>query len=228
MTKESFVPDTYQSDRIEDIAVEITERNFYESAKDMLARAKGQLAVEKSREAHARDVNLLLSLVPFVGAYQDFRDGNFGKGLQSLALDGAGLMIGAGGQARSLIRSLKTLAKNTSRPSIGRFSARVAPSTPRVAWSWNEPKLRFSDAAFDFSKQTALFLNAVFNPVDGYPRLISAASKGLSKLSSLGAVSTGLSKALPHLVTVDEKMRCYFLVGTGLVDPTKPPGSQAA
>lgn len=228
VTKESFVPDTYQSDRIEDIAVEITERNFYESAKDMLARAKGQLAVEKSREAHARDVNLLLSLVPFVGAYQDFRDGNFGKGLQSLALDGAGLMIGAGGQARSLIRSLKTLAKNTSRPSIGRFSARVAPSTPRVAWSWNEPKLRFSDAAFDFSKQTALFLNAVFNPVDGYPRLISAASKGLSKLSSLGAVSTGLSKALPHLVTVDEKMRCYFLVGTGLVDPTKPPGSQAA
>ncbi|UII69103.1 hypothetical protein LVW35_15530 [Pseudomonas sp. HN11] len=228
VTKESFVPDTYQSDRIEDIAVEITEHNFYESAKDMLARAKGQLPVEKSREAHARDLNLLLSLVPFVGAYQDFRDGDFGKGLQSLALDGAGLMIGAGGQARSLIRSLKTLVKHSSRPSIGRFSARVAPHTPKGAWSWNEPKVRFSDAAFDLSKQTALFWSAVLNPVDGYPRLISAASKGLSKLPSLRTVSTGLSKAMPHLMTIEEKMRCYFLVGTGLVDPTKPPGSQAA
>lgn len=229
VTKESFVPDTYQSDRIEDIAVEITERNFYESAKDMLTRAKGLLPVEKSREAHARDVNLLLSLVPFVGAYQDFRDGDFGKGLQSLALDVAGLMIGAGGQARSLVRSLKTLVKNTRRPSFGRLGARVVPSSPKAAWSWNEPKVRFSDAAFDFSKQTVLFLNAVFNPVDGYPRLISATSKGLSKLPSVGTtVSAGLSKAMPHLVTIEEKTRCYFLVGTGLVDPTKPPGSQAA
>ncbi len=224
-TLASFVPDTYQSDRTEFIACEIAENNFYETQAQMLKRAKGQLSIEKSREAHARDVNLVLSLVPFIGAYQDFADGNVGKGLQSLALDVGGVVIGAGGQARALIRSTNQLARNTLRPTLGRFSASVAPRTPKVAWAWTDPKARFSDAAFDFSKQTVQFFNAVFNPADGYPRLISAVSRGLGKLpSALASANLGLSKAMPHLMSVEEKLRCYLLVCTGVVDPTKPPG----
>ncbi|TFY87462.1 hypothetical protein DYL61_26030 [Pseudomonas nabeulensis] len=226
-TLASFVPDSFQSDRVEFIACEIAENNFYESRDDMLKRAREQLPVEKSREADARDISLLLSLVPFVGAYQDFADGNIGKGLQSLALDAGGLLIGAGGQARSLIRAANRLARGSLRPTLGRYNPVVQPRTPRLAWSWVEPKARFSDAAFDLAKQTALFFNAVFNPVDGYPRLISAASKGLAKFPSvLGTAHGGVGKTLPHLIAVEEKMRCYFLVGTGLVDPTKPPVMQ--
>ncbi|MCP1510938.1 hypothetical protein [Pseudomonas rhodesiae] len=228
VTPPTFVPDSYQSERVEFIACEIAEHNFYETADDMLTRAKGQLSLEKNRQAHARDVNLLVSLVPFVGAYQEFSDGNFAKGMQSLALDVAGVAIGAGGQARALIRSARVLAKNTARPTLGRLGARVAPMTPKVAWSWTEPKVRFSDAAFDFSKQSTAFFNAVFNPLDGYPRLLTAASRGLAKLpTALATTSTALGKAMPHLIAVEQKMCCYLLVATGAV-PSQVPGPNAA
>lgn len=223
-TLASFVPDSYQSDRVEFLACEIAENNFYESQADMLKRAKGQLPLEQRREASEREVNLLRSLVPFVGAYQDFADGNFGKGLQGLALDLVGVAIGAGGQARALVRSAKTLAQGSLRPSLGRLGATVAPMKPKPAWPWTEPKVRFSDAAFDVGKQTALFFSAVFNPADGYPRLINAASRGLATLPTLlASPSSGLGKAMPHLITVEEKMKCYLLVASGLVDPTKSP-----
>lgn len=223
-TLATFVPDSYQSDRVEFIACEIAEQNFYESAEQMLKRAKGQLPVEKSRAEHARDINLLTSLVPFVGAYQDFADGNITKGLQSLALDVGGVLVGAGGQARKLLGSGKAFTLGSLAPTRGKLSASVKPWAPKVAWSWNEPKLRFSDAALDFSKQTTQFFNAVFNPLDGYPRLLGATSRGLTKLPRLATTNhLGLSKALPHLAMAEEKLKCYFLVGTGLVDPGKPP-----
>ena len=223
-TLATFVPDSYQSDRVEFIACEIAEQNFYESAEQMLKRAKGQLPVEKSRAEHARDINLLTSLVPFVGAYQDFADGNVAKGLQSLALDVGGVLIGAGGQARKLLGSAKAFALSSLAPTRGKLSASVKPWAPKVAWSWNEPKPRFSDAALDFSKQTVQFFNAVFNPLDGYPRLLGATSRGLTKLPRLTTTTPlGLSKALPHLAMAEEKLKCYFLVGTGLVDPGRPP-----
>ena len=218
------MPDSYQSDRVEFIACEIAEQNFYESAEQMLKRAKGQLPVEKSRAEHARDINLLTSLVPFVGAYQDFADGNITKALQSLALDVGGVLVGAGGQARKLLGSAKAFALSSLAPTRGKLSASVKPWAPKVAWSWNEPKPRFSDAALDFSKQTVQFFNAVFNPLDGYPRLLGATSRGLTKLPRLTTTTPlGLSKALPHLAMAEEKLKCYFLVGTGLVDPGRPP-----
>lgn len=223
-TLATFVPNAYQSDRVEFIACEIAENNFYETQAQMLTRAKGQLPLEKSREADARDMNLLVSLVPFVGAYQDFAAGNVGKGIQSLALDVAGISIGAGGQARSLIRSLKGAGQSSLRPSLGKFTATVGPRRPKVAWSWTEPKPRFSDAAFDLTKQAGLFFNAVFNPVDGYPRLISAISRGVGKLPMLLATAGGgLNKAMPHLIATEQKLRSYFLVGMGIVDPSTPP-----
>lgn len=218
----TFVPDSYQSDRVEFLACEIAENNFYESQEDMLKRARGQLSVEKSREADARDINLMLSLVPFVGAYQDFAQGNIGKGLQSLALDIGGVVIGAGAQARSLMRSGKAFVLGSVRPALGRMSSTVAPAVARLGMAG--PQIRISDAAFDVAKQTLGFFNAVFNPVDGYPRLIGAAARGLGKLPLMVATSSSaLGKAIPHLITTEQKMRNYLLVATGVVDPTKPP-----
>lgn len=87
--------------------------------------------------------------------------------------------------------------------------------------------MRISDAALDLGKQTAAFFNAVLNPVDGYPGLIGAAARGLAKISTLLATSsTASAKAMPHLITVDQKMRNYFLVATGMLNPSKPPTVQ--
>ncbi|MGF6094147.1 hypothetical protein [Pseudomonas sp. 18175] len=226
-TLQTFVPDSYQSDRVEFLACEIAENNFYESLKDMLKRARGQLSIEKSREAEARDMNLLLSLVPFIGAYQDFAQGNIGKGLQSLALDIGGVVVGARVQARSLMRSGKTFALGGVRTALNQMSAKVAPVGARLSLAG--PQVRISDAAFDLAKQSAVFFNAVFNPVDGYPRLIGAAARGVGKLPMLLATSnSALGKAMPHLMTAEQKMRGYFLVATGVIDPSTPPEGRPA
>lgn len=224
-TLATFVPDSYQSDRVEFLACEIAENNFYESLEDMLKRARGQLPIEKSRTADARDINLLMSLVPFVGAYQDFAQGNVGRGLQSLALDIGGVVIGAGTQARLLMRSGKAFVLGGVVPNLRKMSATVTPGVARLGQAG--PAVRISDAALDLGKQTTAFFNAVFNPVDGYSRLIGAAAQGLGKISTLLATSsTALGKAMPHLITVNQKMRSYFLVATGVVDPSKPPTLQ--
>lgn len=229
MPSATLVPDSYQSDRIEFIACEIAENNFYEPVEEMLTRAKGQLPVERSRDAHARDVNLLTSLVPFVGAYRDFAAGNIGKGLQSLALDLAGLTIGAGGQAHALFRSVKNLGQVGLQTSLRQVTTRVTPIVSKPAWTLTAPKVRFRDAAFDVSKQTAQFFNAAFNPLEGYPRLINAVSRGGSKLPALLTTGghLGLGKAMPHLKTAEEKMRGYFLIAMGQADPTQSPASPA-
>ncbi|TFY87370.1 hypothetical protein DYL59_18610 [Pseudomonas kairouanensis] len=224
-TLETFVPDSYQSDRVEFIACEIAENNFYESLESMFQRAKGQLSVEKSRQANARDINLLMSLVPFVGAYQDFAAGNIGKGLQSLALDTAGVVMGAGGQARALMHSVKKLVQGSVVPALNGIGGKVAPGVARLGLAG--PKVRISDAAFDVTKQSAAFFNAVFNPLDGYPRLMGAASRGLGKMPALLAGNgSALAKAMPHLARAEQKMRGYFLVATGMVDPAAPPVAQ--
>lgn len=221
-TLASFVPDSYQSERVEFIACEIAEQNFYETEEQMLKRATGQLSVEKSREADTRQTHLLLSLVPFVGAYQEFAEGNIAKGVQSLALDVAGVAIGAGAQARSLVRSLGQLVR-------GRLGSTGYTVMPGARWALIEKKLRFGDAAFDLSKQTALFFNAVFNPLDGYPRLINSASRGLGKLPAvIGTGSAVLGKVLPHVIAVEKKMRSYLLVATGQANPATTAAAQGA
>lgn len=50
-TLATFVPDSYQSDRVEFLACEIADNNLYESLDYMLKRAKGQLPLEKSLRA---------------------------------------------------------------------------------------------------------------------------------------------------------------------------------
>lgn len=217
-TLQSFVPDTYSSRKTASIVNRIAKDNFYEPAEAMLQRASEALPLEQRREARARDHAFILGFVPFVGAYQEFRQGNIGTGLATLALDAVGVAIGAGGQARALIRSAKALVPSR----LTRLVATLKPSAATL--SPLKPAASFSDRAFDFIKQSGLFTSAALNPLDGYPQLINAATKGLVKLPALmagGALKWG--KVAPHLVTAEEKLRAYMLIAAGQASDTAAP-----
>ncbi len=209
-TRESFVPPTYGSRKVASIADKIAQDHFYESAESMQQRAREPLPLEKRRETRAREHEFLLGFVPFVGAYQAFEQGNIGTGLGNLALDVAGLVVGAGGQARGLIRSVRALVPNP----LQRLLTRLKPSTATLAAA--KPAATISDRAFDFLKHSGLFVSAALNPLDGYPQMINAATKGLVKLPVLlagGGVKWG--RTAPHLITAEEKLRAYLLVAAG-------------
>lgn len=205
------VPNSFASPKINQIATRIAQDNFYESADGMLARAKGTLPLERRREVLAREKAILTGLVPFVGAYQDFTNGNIGSGLFNLALDVGGLALGAGGRVRSLLRAGKGLTPNPVIGIVRRLGSTVAPVTPKIAWS--KPVARFGDRAFNFIKESVLFTSAAMNPADGYAQLVDAGLKGLFKITLLAGGVSRLGKAAPHLVTVEEKLRAYWLAG---------------
>ncbi|SDE91619.1 hypothetical protein SAMN05216591_1370 [Pseudomonas extremaustralis] len=222
-TLESFVPSTYGSPKVAGIADRIAQDNFYEPAESMLQRARQPLPLEKRREARDRDHEFLLGFVPFVGAYQEFKKGNVGRGLANLGLDVIGVAIGAGGQARGLIRSAKALSADPLR----RLVMRLKPSAATLASA--KPAAAFSDRAFDFIKQSGLFVSAALNPLDGYPQLINAATKGLVKLPLLvagGGMKWG--KTAPHLITAEEKLRAYMLIAAGQAGNPEAPVLDAA
>ncbi|MFJ4131266.1 hypothetical protein [Pseudomonas cyclaminis] len=209
-TLQSYVPNTYGSRKIAEIANRIARDNFYEPAEALMQRAREPLPLEKRREARAGEHEFLLGFVPFLGAYQAFKRGDIAQGLGNLALDMVGVVIGAGGQARGLLRSAKALLPNP----VQRLVARFRP--PAAALAATKPVATFGERAFDFIKHSGLFANAVLNPLDGYPQLIRAATKGLLKLPMLlagGGVKWG--KAAPHLITAEEKLRSYLMVSAG-------------
>jgi len=213
-TMATFVPNSYSSTKIASIARKIVEGNFYETPASLLERARELLPLEKRREARTRDHNILLGLVPFVGAYQEFAAGNIGRGFANLAVDLVGVAIGVGGQARALIRSAKALTPNPLSGIIGRLRPSVAPLTPKLTWT--KPPVAFSDRAFDFVKESVLFASAGLNPLDGYMSMTKAATKGLIKLPQLLATGTAkFGKMTPHLITMEEKLRCYWMVAAG-------------
>lgn len=208
---QTYVPGTYASSKIHSIASRIAELNFYEADDAMLARAKGSLPLEKQREVLGAEKAILLGLVPFVGAYQEFAAGNIGKGLFNLGLDAVGLALGAGGRARALIRAGKSVTPNPVGGALRKLGSAVRPLTPKVAWA--KPVESFGDRAFNFLKATALFTSAAMNPADGYGQLVNAALKGMIKLPLLASGATRLGKAAPHLITVEEKLRSFWLAG---------------
>lgn len=208
---ETYVPGTYASSKIHSIASRIAELNFYEADDAMLARAKGSLPLEKQREALGAEKAILLGLVPFVGAYQEFATGNIGKGLFNLGLDLVGLALGAGGRARALIRAGRSITHNPLGGALRKLGSVVHPLAPKVAWA--KPVESFGDRAFNFIKASALFTSAAMNPADGYGQLVNSALKGLIKLPLLASGATRLGNAAPHLITVEEKLRSFWLAG---------------
>lgn len=216
-TLQSFVPNTYGSRKIAAIAGRIAQENFYEPAEALLQRARDPLPLEKRREARAREHEFLLGFVPFLGAYHAFKRGDIAQGLGNLTVDMIGVAIGAGGQASGLLRSAKALLPNPVQRLATRFRpAAATANTAKVAAS-------FSERAFDFIKHSGLFANAALNPLDGYPQMIHAATKGLVKLPVLlagGATKWG--KTAPHLLTAEEKLRTYMMVAGGQASSAEP------
>lgn len=208
---DTYVPGTYASSKTHSIASRIAELNFYEADDTMLARAKGSLPLEKQREALGAEKAVLLGLVPFVGAYQEFATGNIGKGLFNLGLDLVGLALGAGGRARALIRAGRSITHNPLGGALRKLGSAVHPLAPTVGWA--KPVESFSDRAFNFIKASALFASAAMNPADGYGQLVNAGLKGLFKLPLLASGAARLGKAAPHLITVEEKLRSFWLAG---------------
>ncbi len=218
LSPQTFVPDTYGSRRTSSIADRISQGNFYEPLEAMQQRAREPLPLEERREARERTHAFLLGFVPFVGAYQEFKQGNIGQGMTNLVVDAVGVAIGAGSQARGLIRSAKALVANPVSRLITRFKPSAATLTSAKSMA------TFSDCAFDFIKRSTLFTNAALNPLDGFPQLLSAATKGLVKVPALlvGA-GTKWSKAAPHLLTAEEKLRTYLLASAGQASGTDAP-----
>ncbi|WHT78844.1 hypothetical protein [Pseudomonas rhodesiae] len=222
-TPQNYVPNTYGSRKTARIVEAIAQGNFYESPEALLQRATEQVPLERSREARTRAHNFLLGFVPFVGAYQEFKAGNIGSGLANLAVDTVGVAIGAAGPARGLIRSAKALAFKPLKGIARRLTATVSPmvsTTARV-----KPAATFSDRAFDFLKHSGLFANAALNPLDGYPQMIRAATKGLFNVPKLilqGTMNSG--KVAPHLLTAEEKLRSYLIIAAGQIDRQEPGG----
>lgn len=222
VTAADYVPNSYSSSKTADIASRIAQDNFYEPQEAMFDRAKGVLALEQHREAVARDHKILLGLVPFVGAYQEFAAGNIGSGLFSLALDMGGVALAAVGRARSLIRAGRALAQAPISGALRRLTATVSPRLANAGWA--KPVASFSDKAFDFVRESVLFTSAALNPFDGYPQMVNAAVKGMTRLPVLLAGGAKkLSKAAPHLITVEEKTRSYLMAASGTA--TTPEGS---
>ncbi|WP_348749511.1 hypothetical protein [Pseudomonas rhodesiae] len=216
-TSQNYVPNTYGSSKTARIVEAIAQGNFYETSQALLQRATEQIPLERRREERTRAHNFLLGFVPFVGAYQEFKAGNIGSGLVNLAVDTVGVAIGAAGPARGVIRSTKALAFQPLKGLAKRLTATVSPMLSKTAWA--RPAVTFSDRAFDFLKQSALFANAALNPLDGYPQMIQAATKGLFNVPKLilqGTLSSG--KAAPHLLTAEEKLRSYLIIAAGQMD----------
>ncbi|WP_330213248.1 hypothetical protein [Pseudomonas sp. Z18(2022)] len=216
VTPDAFVPDTYASAKTRRIVEQIATDNFYERPATMLERARNPLPLENHREAVARDHAILVGLVPFVGAYKAFSEGKIGEGFANLVLDAGGLLMGAGSQARALIRSSRALKPVSAlRGSLARIKPVSGPHPVKVAWQ--SPPLTFSDRAFNFARDAGLFASAVFNPVDGYPEMLVAATRGLAKLPLLiGGSALKFSKAAPHLVTAQEKLKSYLITAAGM------------
>lgn len=211
--------DTFSSAKIQSIVTLIAEHNLYEGDESLLQRAKGTLPLEEKRKDIARDKAILKGLVPFLGAYQEFSNGNIGAGLFALTLDVAGVAIGAGSQVRSLLRAGKALMPNPVSGLVRRLGSRVLPIPPKAAWV--KPVACFSERAFDFLRESAQLGSAVMNPADGYATLVNAGLKGLLKLSNVGLTASKLKATAPHLVTIEEKLRAYWLAG-GLDSPPEP------
>lgn len=219
-TLQSFVPDTYGSRKTADIANRIASDNFPEPAEALMQRAREPLPLEKRRETRALEHEFLLGFVPFLGAYQAFKRGDIAQGLGNLTVDMIGVAIGAGGQARALLRSAKALLPN----SVQRLATGFRPSAAALAPT--KPLATFGERAFDFVTQSGLFASAALNPLDGYPQLIQAATKGLVKLPILlaaGGVKWG--KSAPHLITAEEKLRGYMMIAAGQASSTEGPDS---
>ncbi|WP_460164764.1 hypothetical protein [Pseudomonas sp. S1_G07] len=161
------VPDSFASARTEAIVERIMQGNFVHHRDTVLKNARGELPVEQRREVSRLNDRLLLSLIPFVGAFMELAKGNIIEGTRGLMIDTFGALLGgAGSTLRPLVKSTKV----------------VAP---------------FGAKAFRVLENGVTVVSAFLNPLDGAAKLLSGGVKGVfalptavNKLPKASAVST--------------------------------------
>lgn len=149
---QAAVPNSFASTRTQSIVGRIMQGNFIHHRDSMLKFALGQLPLEQQREVSQRNDNILLSMIPFVGAIVDLAKGNIIEGSRALMIDTIGALLGgAGGAVRSLVKSTKV----------------VAP---------------FGAKAFRVMEKGVTVVSAFLNPVDGAADLLVNGVKGVLAL----------------------------------------------
>lgn len=143
------VPNTFSSTRTQAIIDRIMQGNFVHHRGSVLKFARGELPLEKQREALARNDQILLGMIPFVGAVMDLAKGNLVEGSRSLLIDTVGALLGgAGGAIKGLVKSTKV----------------VAP---------------FGAKAFRIAEKSIGAISGLLNPLDGAADLMAAGAKGV-------------------------------------------------
>lgn len=129
--------------------------NFIHHRDSLLKIAQGELPLEQNREVLRRNDNILLSMVPFVGAIMDLARGNWVEGTRGLLIDTVGAFVGgAGSTLGPLVKSTKV----------------VAP---------------FGAKAFRVLEKGVTVISGFLNPLDGSADLLVAGAKGIFAVPKL-------------------------------------------
>lgn len=150
-----LVPDSFSSERTQEIVRRIMHGNFVHHRDTVLKLAQGELPLEQQRELLRQKDRILLGMIPFVGAIVELTKGNIVEGTRGLILDTVGAFVGgAGSTLRPLIKSTKV----------------VAP---------------FGAKAFRVLEKGVLVVSGFLNPLDGSASLLNGAARGVFAVPKL-------------------------------------------
>lgn len=152
---QTMVPNSFCSARTQSIVDRIMLGNFVHHRDTALKLAQGKLPLEQQRELSAHRDQVLLGMVPFVGAIMDLAQGNIVDGTRGLIIDTVGAILGGAGS------TLNPLFKSTKV---------VAP---------------FGAKAFRVLEKGVSVVSGFLNPLDGTVDLLTGAARGIFALPKL-------------------------------------------
>lgn len=152
---QTVVPNSFSSARTRSIVDRIMSGNFVHHRDTALKLAQGKLPLEQQRELSAHRDQVLLGMIPFVGAIMDLAQGNIVEGTRGLIIDTVGAVLGGAGSTLSpLFKSTKV----------------VAP---------------FGAKAFRVLEKGVSIVSGFLNPLDGTADLLTGAARGIFSLPKL-------------------------------------------
>lgn len=154
-SKDDSVPNSFSSARTRSIVDRIMQGNFIHHRDSVLKLAVGQLPLEEQRTILDENDNILLGMIPFVGAITDIANGNIIEGTRGLFFDTLGALVGGAAS------SIKPLVK---------ASKAVAP---------------FGAKVFNVMQKGVLAVSSFLNPFDGAADMLVAAGRGVVALPRL-------------------------------------------
>lgn len=153
--RDDIVPNSFSSARTQSIVDRIMQGNFIHHRDSVLKLAIGQLQLEEQRLILQENDNILLGMIPFVGAITDIANGNIIEGTRGLFFDTLGALVGgAGSSIKPLIKASKAVVP---------FGAKV----------------------FNVLEKGVLVVSSLLNPLDGAADMLVAAGRGVIAIPTL-------------------------------------------